>query len=1338
MYFPRQNAQNPGDRFTNAVVSFTDQAVAAEILDVTYILTPPVAALTLFVTAVVPGQPTHVPLVVTDDCGDWPTFVGGGPNAGLTCVRVEAVPSGTEHNSPYIHAGSVGGVHTLTGSFSTSHTDLTSAGVGPTPQLTRTYNSNDPRPGPLGQGWTHNYAAHLARPPDGTQDVVLVGPHGRSDRYSFTGDPNGVYGLPAGVFTTLQRRADGTYLATAPDQSTLTFDACGRLTALADRYGNISTLAYEPSTYRLLRVTDPAGRGSLEFAYDALTGRLRSVTDWIARQVRYEYDPSGRLWKVTDRQGVVTTFGYDGTSMRLATIDDGRSPAIRVLTLAYDAARRVAWTRDALNYQTTFDYGTGNGATVTLPLAAYDPTRAPQVIDAYQAQGWLSTRTTKPTSFETFTVSYTYDAIGNRTSETDANGHTTTYCYDVDYAGQPIPGSRGNLTRKILPAVTAGRTMRPTWLYRYDSRNNLVEEYSPNGVWTDEHVDCATDVRWLLLGNYLVSRQYDERNQLVAVTRQFTDPDLGLQTAITKYEYHATYHGQVVTEIPPRGNTNPNTPDYSYATRHTYYAAPGAQAGMRQDTTDPTGNRTSYTYDAMGRRLTQVEPRGHVAGADPAQYTWTFAYDNEDRLIEEAAPDPNGNTNPPAPLRTRYGYDAVGNRTSVTDARGQITRYVYDAANRLVEVQQSPTHLDPSEDPHRELTRYGYDPLGNLQQVRRQLASDAGPKRLFDYRYDGLGRLRQEIEYPQTGTATWTYTYDGNGNRTRVNKPLGTITYQYDAANRLTAIDYSTTQANPDVLFTYDGSGNRRTMSGSAAGPSAPTTYLYDERDALIQVTFGTLNKTVGYRYDLDGQRRQLIYPNGQRLTYDRDPAGRVRSLSDWATPARTTTYEYWENGRLRRVGNPAPNNTTHRRTYDFAGRLQSVENRFSGGALIGADSYNCEGQSTTCVDPIGNPRTITGWIGRPTGGLASYTITYGYDGLNRLTHFADSDSRSPGVLAATFDYGAPGTPYAGTNNRVKFTANAGETTYTYDGADRMTTVTPPGLPPGTYTYDADGNAYGAPCNLYLSHDLEDRLGTHDDACGHDPVITELRYDAAGLLQEKSRAHTNIYVWDIALPVPQLLEDANLRYVHGPGGLVYATTLDGGSMLYVYHLDGQGSVRALTSGTLAPSTVLFSTSYDPWGVALFQEGALGTGQPFGYTGAVFDPDFQFHYLRARWYNPKSGRFLQRDSVRGALPAPGSLHRYAYAANNPLAYHDPSGHFITPFPGLLDPWWSEPQPPGYPGPVRANLWPDYVSFQFGVSPIFGLAGPYINLTHTSRRAGRARRSPSLASPDPTSI
>jgi hypothetical protein len=52
-------------------------------------------------------------------------------------------------------------------------------------------------------------------------------------------------------------------------------------------------------------------------------------------------------------------------------------------------------------------------------------------------------------------------------------------------------------------------------------------------------------------------------------------------------------------------------------------------------------------------------------------------------------------------------------------------------------------------------------------------------------------------------------------------------------------------------------------------------------------------------------------------------------------------------------------------------------------------------------------------------------------------------------------------------------------------------------------------------------------------------------------------------------------------------------------------------------------------------------------------------------LRARWYNPKSGRFLQRDSLFGTATVPVSLHRDAYAHHNPLAYHDPTGHWAWP-------------------------------------------------------------------------
>lgn len=128
-------------------------------------------------------------------------------------LKKETPPAETEENPPLLSGvTSLDPVHTLTGSFTYTYRDIAIAGRGPSPVFARTYNSNDTRVGPLGPGWTHNYYARLRDPDDGTGDVILVGPQGRSDRY--TRKVDGTYAPPAGVYTTLSKNADNTYTAT--------------------------------------------------------------------------------------------------------------------------------------------------------------------------------------------------------------------------------------------------------------------------------------------------------------------------------------------------------------------------------------------------------------------------------------------------------------------------------------------------------------------------------------------------------------------------------------------------------------------------------------------------------------------------------------------------------------------------------------------------------------------------------------------------------------------------------------------------------------------------------------------------------------------------------------------------------------------------------------------------------------------------------------------------------------------------------------------------------------------------------------------------------------------
>ena len=64
---------------------------------------------------------------------------------------------------------------------------------------------------------------------------------------------------------------------------------------------------------------------------------------------------------------------------------------------------------------------------------------------------------------------------------------------------------------------------------------------------------------------------------------------------------------------------------------------------------------------------------------------------------------------------------------------------------------------------------------------------------------------------------------------------------------------------------------------------------------------------------------------------------------------------------------------------------------------------------------------------------------------------------------------------------------------------------------------------------------------------------------------------------------------------------------------------------------------------------------------FRYCGEYYDTETATIYLRARYYNPSTGRFTQRDSFAGKNEEPLSLNLYTYCANNPIKYVDSNGH-----------------------------------------------------------------------------
>jgi len=96
-------------------------------------------------------------------------------------------------------------------------------------------------------------------------------------------------------------------------------------------------------------------------------------------------------------------------------------------------------------------------------------------------------------------------------------------------------------------------------------------------------------------------------------------------------------------------------------------------------------------------------------------------------------------------------------------------------------------------------------------------------------------------------------------------------------------------------------------------------------------------------------------------------------------------------------------------------------------------------------------------------------------------------------------------------------------------------------------------------------------------------------------------------------------------------------------------------VRQLTNSAGA---VTDEYEYDAFGNSFTVSGAIPNN--YLYRGEQFDPDLGMYYLRARYYNPATGRFCSRDPKEGQAKIPASLHKYLYAGGDPVNRIDPFG------------------------------------------------------------------------------
>ncbi len=1006
------------------------------------------------------------------------------------------------------------------------------------------------------------------------------------------------------------------------------YDQDGFIIAAEDQLAGTRVDYVRDSNEDLVEST-PTRHGQQTFTYGSNHRLIDYDLPGIEPEI-WEYDSDGRLISHTAPTGEYLHYAYDDPNRMVVQTDAEGNTVITT----HDAAGRVVRVEDPLGNVTTQTYSGDEiqPTTVTDPLGN--------------------------------TTTFAYDSEGRKTSITDANGDTTSFGYQegsdtlisiTDGEGrvfQEVVGSDDRLSGYMLPDGSYATTF----------------SYSGDTITT-------TDAR----GNS-ISRTYDSRGR---VTEEVTEEGETITTV-----YDDTQRTSTIYEPDGRVDTVTNDTsgritsiDYDSGDQLEYIYSSG---GRLEEVVRPDGALQTWTHDASGRmtelqvdgvtvQTVRYDSLGRIASKWSAGGTTTYRYDAVGRVIETTTDagtvsytyDAAGNLIRVANDDGGYQdleYDGAGQNTAIVDAAGYRTDLVYDRSGLVTELT----------DPMGRVIGLTYDangypsiwtyPDGSTEQagwgsVLTVEGSDPESSQgrdgvNFDYSYDSSGLLTQVtdpdgystsfsyessalVEVVDAAGRSWSWTRTGESYD--LVHPGGDVeSWEYSGSDLLwtrtdgtvvdmvaTADGHEMTLPDGSVLSVSLDSTGLRSEKGASGGThwllaDASDRVVWEETDA---------GASVAYDWSSDGLLTELMVtlPNGTTglTTYTHDVNGWMVEIED--PNGGITTLDHDDSGRVTAVDYPDGSRTES--TYTVSDRPATVEHFDSSGASLGLWDLLYEGVQVSSIQ----------------GPELGYDFTY--DSLGRLSQAIEYDGT--GSVTDTWN-----SSWDEVGNLVQRSSDSGTESWTYDDDDRLLTA-------GSRSFSwSDRGALeqvsdGADVTDYVYDDL-DRLMEVYLPDGSSVTYT---YDVSGRLMSRTGSdgvewmcvpmeatpfgHSDCAAWATGT--------GEVRWmVHGPEGALGQT----GDDEAWFHKGLNGTVDAITDSS---QSQLFRT--DPWGGSDSDVG-------YGWIGERQDPETGLVYLRARWYDPSTGRFLTPDTYPGASRDPRTIHRYAYGAGDPINKLDRSGEFFS--------------------------------------------------------------------------
>ncbi|OMF86246.1 hypothetical protein BK146_27790 [Paenibacillus sp. FSL R7-0333] len=1024
---------------------------------------------------------------------------------------------------------------------------------------------------------------------------------------------------------------------------------------------------------RKISETNPLG-ATTAYSYNAF-GKEKTIKDPYGYSIEKKYDLNGNLVSEKDKRGSLSLFSFDALD-RLT---------VKKIPLEMDSSKNIVYLSEQYSYDSL-----GNLLSKTI-TGSKDGSPKRETTYSYYDNNLVRNTADNSGAY----TSRKYDKNGNMIWQESlrSEGHTDVQDFEFDsenrltqktnWLDEESVGDASSLTNgTALRSTDMPGKIRQTTGYVYDILGNKVQEISPRAY---GYLDMDTANRKLYTSYYT----YDILNRPEKFIRYKGD------TAVYKqYEYDEA--GNKITSRDERGGVTRyqydaiNRLTVTTNTKGKEFTSGYDLSGNKIQEENAKGHTISYTYDKLNRLILTKDPdgtviskniydansnitkkidaKGYAAGStDSAQYGSIYQYDLANRLVAFIDPE-LAVLNGTSKFTTKYQYNIYGDMVSQTDALGNFIQYEYDNAGRLSKV------IDGEQV---EVT-YGYDSIGN------KLFMKDGRGKLTQYRYGSFG-VQQAIT--DASNQTISYQYDLGLNKVQMtDQMMHDTTYTYDNFNQL--IETKVVQTGDKVLYGYDESGNRVLMTDE----SGTSSYTYDSENLLLELSKDG-KKQIGYSYDDIGNLAKITDALGYVTAYHYDKSSRMDQVT---YDGHTTVYTYDSNGNRTAV--KYEDGVSEVYSYDRNNRILNLINKRKDGSEVSRYlyTYDAAGRQETKSDSYGTTTYKYDQAGRIKQIEApGKTTVYAYDGAgNRKSMLETYTSMQPNSFKSSktqqaIEYKLKKAEYlySSSNQLMKLE----ERMHGADGKEIL-------LKTVDYLYDARGNEISQRTSYIQPHsaDLHQSTGGETYGAGElqennrfiekvtrtydgfnrlkkavtvksgDRSEIEFTYNGDGLRTQKTvrsaktpdiAKETN-YVYDRQHVILELDSSGKLstRYIRG---INYIARMNQAEKYTYYLYNGHGDVVQTVT---ASGEVQNQYDYDVFGNRTLTIEVYA--ESIQYAGEFYDAESGLYYLRARYYDPYTARFISEDSYRGEDTNPLSLNLYTYAHNNPILFLDPTGHWAA--------------------------------------------------------------------------